>query len=433
MAYCAAADIRNVLHLDSTTPSSTVLTDLISKADHEIDEKLESVTKFVEKIRFKKDNPYITLKHDFKEIKKVFFNEERIREYNLDNLLSDPDVEEGDDSTPEYWTDEAGDNDTLSWATDQSFARDRSLKIEKGGAGDSYWYSDTETVNYKQEWVARARIKVDSNSSGSTHLKLVFKDVDGDVEATHTSNAVSIEITQPSSAGTVSVASSDTDDTTQAITIDGLVNSLRTSEAITLNGTTSVSGTKSFSHIYGVRKSAETEGTVTVTRSSTVCTLTAKQLSKEEWIETEIVGQTTDDTQTAEARIFCDATSGDCWGDHFRIFKRQWKPLYASKQILFFKTPRNGELVIIEYERSQKSHLIKELSRDLSAMYSIVHLVGAKTAGMNLEDLKARSFGLGHPWKLIFDDIMKRFEDNLNRVLSYDSSSPMFIMSKTVN
>lgn len=433
MAYCVAADVRSILHLDSTTPSSTDFTALIAKADKEIDELLSCVTKFIEKIRFRRDNPFITLKHDFKEIKKIWFNEEEILEYNLDNLLSDPDCEDGDGSTPEYWNDEADANATLSWATDQSFARDRSLKITKGGAGDSYWYSDSESVSYEQEWVARARIKVDSNTSANTYLKLVFDDIDGTAEATHTSGAVTIEITQPSSAGTVAVASNDADDTTQVITIDGLVNSLRTSEAITLNGTTSATGSKSFSHIYGVRKSAETEGTVTVTRSTTVCTLTAKELSKEEWIEAEIVGQTTDDTQTAEAQLFCDATSGDCWGDHFRIFKRQWKPLYASKQIFFFKNPQDGDIITVEYERSQQSHLIKELSRDLSAMYAVVHIVGAKTAGLNYEDLKARSFGLGHPWKLIFDDIMKRFEDNLNRVLSYDSSSPMFIMSKTVN
>lgn len=74
--------------------------------------------------------------------------------------------------------------------------------------------------------------------------------------------------TQPTSASTISVVSSSTQDTTQAVLIKGLVNGQVDYEQVTLNGTTAVPTSKSFSAIYAVSKSAETAGRVTLTSNS---------------------------------------------------------------------------------------------------------------------------------------------------------------------
>lgn len=74
---------------------------------------------------------------------------------------------------------------------------------------------------------------------------------------------------QPSSASTLSITSNSASDTTQKVFIKGLVNSEVDTEEVSLAGTGTVSTTKSFSAVYAITKSAETEGNVTVTAGAT--------------------------------------------------------------------------------------------------------------------------------------------------------------------
>lgn len=78
--------------------------------------------------------------------------------------------------------------------------------------------------------------------------------------------------TQPSSASAITVVSSNANDIGQKVLIKGLVSGQVDYEELTLNGTTNVNGSKSFSEIYAVTKSAETAGRITVTSNSGVVT-----------------------------------------------------------------------------------------------------------------------------------------------------------------
>lgn len=80
---------------------------------------------------------------------------------------------------------------------------------------------------------------------------------------------------QPNSASIVTVVSSSTADTAlgQTVTIFGLVAGYPDQETLTLNGTTSVNGAKSFSKIDRVVKNASTTGRVTATTNSAAVTV----------------------------------------------------------------------------------------------------------------------------------------------------------------
>lgn len=81
---------------------------------------------------------------------------------------------------------------------------------------------------------------------------------------------------QPVAASAISFVSSDSGDTTQKIRIEGLVSSKRDSETITLDGTGTVSTTKSFSKIYKISVNEATDGRITVTAGAvTIATLPA--------------------------------------------------------------------------------------------------------------------------------------------------------------
>lgn len=73
---------------------------------------------------------------------------------------------------------------------------------------------------------------------------------------------------QPNTASVVTAVSSSTSDTSQTVTIFGLVSGYPDQETITLNGTTGVPGVKSFSVIDRVVKNASTVGRVTCTTNS---------------------------------------------------------------------------------------------------------------------------------------------------------------------
>ncbi len=83
---------------------------------------------------------------------------------------------------------------------------------------------------------------------------------------------------QPTSASVLTVSSSSAADTSQTVRIEGLVSSLPDFEDFTLNGTSDVVGSKSFSRVDRVVKSASTTGRIIVTSNSaniTIVTLPA--------------------------------------------------------------------------------------------------------------------------------------------------------------
>jgi len=82
--------------------------------------------------------------------------------------------------------------------------------------------------------------------------------------------------TQPSSASAISISSSSATDTNKSITVYGTVSGYPDYEVIVTNatnGTTSVSGTKSFTNVERVTKDSSTSGRITATSNSGAVTV----------------------------------------------------------------------------------------------------------------------------------------------------------------
>lgn len=79
---------------------------------------------------------------------------------------------------------------------------------------------------------------------------------------------VDMAIQQPLSASVISIVSSSTADTTQSATVFGTVSGYPDYETISLNGTTTVPGSKSFTNIDRIAKNGSTTGRVTITANS---------------------------------------------------------------------------------------------------------------------------------------------------------------------
>lgn len=75
---------------------------------------------------------------------------------------------------------------------------------------------------------------------------------------------------QPTAASVVSLVSSSASDTTQTVLVRGIVSNAETSEEVSLNGTSAVTTTASFTRIKGISKSANTSGIITATTNSGV-------------------------------------------------------------------------------------------------------------------------------------------------------------------
>lgn len=89
-------------------------------------------------------------------------------------------------------------------------------------------------------------------------------------------------LSQPTAATTLRIVSSSASDNTvgKAITIRGVVNGAITTESLTPNGTTPVTGSLSFSKVLGVTKGAAWAGTLTLSTSGGTTLLT---LNSDEW------------------------------------------------------------------------------------------------------------------------------------------------------
>lgn len=75
-------------------------------------------------------------------------------------------------------------------------------------------------------------------------------------------------IAQPTSASVITISSSSSADTTQSVTVFGTVSGYPDFETINLSGISTVAGTKSFTNIDRVTKSASTTGRITITSNS---------------------------------------------------------------------------------------------------------------------------------------------------------------------
>lgn len=95
-------------------------------------------------------------------------------------------------------------------------------------------------------------------------------------------DGISWVYTQPSSASAITVVSSSASDTSQKVRLSGLVNSIEDTELLSLNGTTEVTGTKSFSRLDQVAKDETTTGNITVKAgATTLVTIPSFKLAKQ--------------------------------------------------------------------------------------------------------------------------------------------------------
>jgi len=83
---------------------------------------------------------------------------------------------------------------------------------------------------------------------------------------------------QPSSASTITVVSSSSSDTSQKVLIRGISGSVEITEELSLNGTTNVTSTNSFSRIKAISKDADTVGKITVIAGSTTIAVLAPKV-----------------------------------------------------------------------------------------------------------------------------------------------------------
>lgn len=86
---------------------------------------------------------------------------------------------------------------------------------------------------------------------------------------------------QPSSASVVTIVSSSASDTTQKVRVNGTVSGVDDTELLTLNGTSSVAGSKSFTALHSITRDNTTTGRVTATTNSggvTVATFAPNEL-----------------------------------------------------------------------------------------------------------------------------------------------------------
>ena len=435
--YCTVSEIRNSLQLETEDPSDDILTEFIERADAEIDTWLDGdAANHTEAVEYSLNKSVYKLNHDFKLIRAIRISGKTMDEFNEQNIIPNPFIEDSaSGEEADYWTDEAGTGDTLTWSQTYSFTLDRALKITKGAAVNSYWESDGKSVSSKGEFRASVRVKVDSNTSGKAYLKLVFEDTGGTVIKTFTSNAVNQEITQPSSASAIACVSAETTDTTQVITIEGTANGINTVETVELTGTDSVSTANSFSYIRGIRKSSDTDGTITMTSNAGVvtnATLTAKQSEKSDWVKAQVEGSSSPEGYQAKLQFYVSssATTGDAYADSFTLKRRNFKPLYATREVKLYDILKDNVQFEVDYTRSERAKLVRSISKDLASFYIIALHFGIETSCKSYDDMKFRFYGgkLASPKLQV---IFMAIEGNRKQLLKFDNICNDYVMGES--
>lgn len=430
MTYTTDEKVRNLEHLDENIPSTTTMTEFLGYADTEIDTKAEGdVYLFTQKISITGKHRIIDLKYDYEEIKEVLINSVEFPEYSKDNLVTDGMVEATSDTVPDYWNELESSGDTLTWDSTYSYSLYHSLKIVKGGASESYWYSDDMLgPSEKRMYKGIARIKVDADSSGSTYLRLQFLNSSGSVLKNYDSAAVSIQITQPSSASVLTLVSDSADDTTQTVIIQGTVSGQETIETVKLNGTNDVPTTNSFSYIGAIAFDSEAAGSVTSKSNSeavTNATFTAGQTEKEDWQETVVTGSAPNDTHATRIILRCTSATGSVWGDEFKVRERKWRPI-IPKRVEFFDNFLKGDKIYITYKRTKSDDLVEIIATKITAIYCLAHITGATTRGRNYKEFKDDDYG-GDAIGLRIDTLIEEINRHF-RELNKDVSNTDFLM-----
>ncbi len=432
--YSTATKVRYIAGLDSLHPSDTLINQLISYSDTEIDSWLISAKRYTEKIFYKGDGKFIDLELPATAILEIWKNNNRILEYTEIDLLDDGDVEIADstDILPEYWTADQSSGDTCSWASDYSLNMYRSLKITKASSSTSSWYSDiVDDLDDRQEYKAKARVKVDSNSSGNTILRLAFYDSDNSNLVNFDSQNVTIEITQPTSSSALAIVSTSTADTTQKLIIEGTSSGVDTSESVSLNGTTSASSSNSYTYIKGILLDKACAGTVTITSNSaavTNATVAAGKTSKKDWQEISVIGKAPYQTSYAKVYLLCSSSTGSCWFDSLRVFKRNWKFMPSEKRLEFFDFINKEDIFRLSYTLSYNNSVIDEISATLAGIRSLIWLSGGDTQA-DYEILK-----LGGAVTTVsqrkFSFLKEKYIDLKNQLLQFDFHNSDFTIGK---
>jgi len=419
MSYTTDAKVRYRANLDSNTPGSTEVIDFIAKAETELGNLLGGDIGKATETTYEKNLVDFVALDGFKEILEVRVAKCRLEENSDFELLSNPYTEEVVDDDPEAWTDTASSGDTLTHDSTYSFIYTHSLKIEKGGSSASYWTSDAKAVSDTSRYRATCRAKVDANTASNTYLKLEFLDSDDTVKKTITSPAATLEITQPGSTTTTKAVSDSTSDTTQTVTIWGLVNGLLESETIELNGTSAVSGTKTFSEISCIKKSTTT-GTVSIKDASdnTLTTMAATANEKNEWVELIVEGSPTGDSSSVRVKFYVDSATGSAYGDNFKLREKNW---FMLSDGVHFTHPQNRGIEI-DYLKSEVDSVLEELVRDIAVLYCLIYISGASTSGVRYTDLKSAGANYVGENRL-YNSIMADVEKNLSSYISRNNDA----------
>ena len=416
MAYATKTEVRDRIACDEFKPSDTVLDDFISKAEIDLKNQLggslnrKILTSYEENSTFTIDVP------GAKSINEIKVDTAIIDEFSTEELLTNPNVESTENDEVQGWNESQGTGDTLSQDSDNSWIYSHSLKIAKGAAVNSYFYSDTSSFDDETYYRGKAKLYVDSNTAANTSLKLEFLDSDSSIVKTYTSETLSVEITQPTSASVIAIVSDNAKDIYQAIILTGrLVSGGEViTESVELNGTTSVNSDNSFVEIISIEKSEETAGTVTLTSNSagvTNGTMAATTNILEKWQEVQVIGSPTEDSASMRVSFYVSssATSGSAYADNFQLRKCNW---FLRQGKVYFAESVQGN-IIIDYEKAQVSRAVREIVRDLASLYSLIHYAGADSSGTNYASLKSSQFpntGLQVLYTKILDNLQRNMD-----------------------
>ena len=415
MAYATKAEVRERIACDEFKPKDTILDNFIAKAEIDLKNQLGgSLNKSIKTIYEEAPVKYVDLP-GASSINEITIESEKIEEFSGE-LLANQNAELTQGDEVQGWNESEGTGDTLSHDSDESYIYSHSLKIEKGAAVNSYWYSDTHAFSMQTYYKANAMLFVDSDTAANTSLKLEYLDSDNAVVKTYTSGTLSVELTQPSSASVIAIVSASTKDIYQAIILTGrlVANGEVITESVELNGTASVNSINSFAEIVSIEKTDTSTGTVTLTSNSeavTNGTMTANVLKLETWQEVEAFGAPTEDASSMRVSFYVtsSATSGNAYADSFQLRKVNWFLLQGK---IRFANSVSGDIVV-NYEKAQVSQTVREMVRDLAALYTLLQFNGAESSGMNYNTLKSAQFsnsGLTVLYSLILSDLQKNMD-----------------------
>lgn len=116
---------------------------------------------------------------------RVFVDGTEMFQYDKNNKVQNANLEDGTDSSPDYWDEGTETNATLSWSTTYAKTGRYSLKITKSGASDAYWESDSIQTSEGDPFHLKGWIKtVSLSGANGAWLRIAWFDGSGDALAT---------------------------------------------------------------------------------------------------------------------------------------------------------------------------------------------------------------------------------------------------------